>query len=103
MSSHAIDIRARLHQHGRAVDLTTLDPPSSMLAGEAFLERIFNAYRNSTSESGSNVWNTALLIGWDEPGGTYDHVPPGPASVMLLRVPSTTCSRWRRHATPTPG
>ena len=27
---------------------------------------------------GSNVWNTALLIGWDEPGGTYDHVPPGP-------------------------
>ena len=30
------------------------------------------------SESGSNVWNTTLLIGWDEPGGTYDHVPPGP-------------------------
>jgi phospholipase C len=54
-----------------------LDPPSSILAGEAFLERIFNAYRSSTSESGSNVWNTALLIGWDEPGGTYDHVPPG--------------------------
>jgi phospholipase C len=50
----------------------------SMLAGEAFLERIFNAYRSSTSESGSNVWNTALLIGWDEPGGTFDHVPPGP-------------------------
>jgi len=24
------------------------------------------------------VWNTPLLIGWDEPGGTYDHVPPGP-------------------------
>ncbi|MGZ4344133.1 MAG: alkaline phosphatase family protein [Solirubrobacteraceae bacterium] len=64
---------------GRTVDVTTLDPPSSMLAGEAFLERIFNAYRASTSESGSNVWNTALLIGWDEPGGTHDHVPPGPA------------------------
>jgi phospholipase C len=62
---------------GSAVDVTTLDPPSSMLAGEAFLERIFNAYRSSTSESGTNVWNTALLIGWDEPGGTYDHVPPG--------------------------
>jgi phospholipase C len=63
---------------GQAVDLDTLDPASSVLAGEAFLERIFNAYRSSTSESGSNVWNTALLIGWDEPGGTYDHVPPGP-------------------------
>jgi phospholipase C len=30
------------------------------------------------SPDGANVWNTALLIGWDEPGGTYDHVPPGP-------------------------
>ena len=28
-------------------------------------------------ETGTNVWNTALLIGWDEPGGTYDHVAPG--------------------------
>jgi phospholipase C len=56
----------------------SLDSPSSVLAGEAFLERIFNAYRSSISESGSNVWNTALLIGWDEPGGTYDHVSPGP-------------------------
>ena len=28
------------------------------------------------SPAGANAWNTALLIGWDEPGGTYDHVPP---------------------------
>jgi phospholipase C len=28
------------------------------------------------SPTGSNVWNTTLLIGRDEPGGTYDHVPP---------------------------
>ena len=54
-----------------------LDSPSGVLGGEAFLERIFNAYRSMTSESGTNVWNTALLIGWDEPGGTYDHVAPG--------------------------
>jgi phospholipase C len=52
--------------------------PSSTLSGEAFLERLFEAYRSATSETGANVWNTALLIGWDEPGGTYDHVPPGP-------------------------
>ncbi len=57
-----------------------IDTPSSVLGGEAFLARVFNAYRGATSESGSNVWNTALLIGWDEPGGTYDHVPPGPAA-----------------------
>ena len=55
-----------------------IDSPSSILSGEAFLERVFNAYRSATSETGANVWNTALLIGWDEPGGTYDHVPPGP-------------------------
>ena len=55
-----------------------VDPPSSILSGEAFLERVFNAYRSATSETGTNVWNTALLVGWDEPGGTYDHVPPGP-------------------------
>ncbi len=55
-----------------------VDSPSSMLAGEAFLARIFNAYRSATNESGANVWNTALIIGWDEPGGTYDHVPPPP-------------------------
>jgi phospholipase C len=62
---------------GVAVDADAMDPPSSVLAGEAFLESIFNTYRSMTSESGSNAWNTTLLIGWDEPGGTYDHVPPG--------------------------
>jgi phospholipase C len=62
-----------------AVDLA-MDSPSSLLGGEAFLERVSNAYRSATSETGTNVWNTPLLIGWDEPGGTYDHVPPGPVS-----------------------
>jgi phospholipase C len=61
----------------QAVDIA-MDPPSSILLGEVFLERVFNAYRSATSASGTNVWNTALLIGWDEPGGTYDHVAPGP-------------------------
>jgi phospholipase C len=55
-----------------------IDSPSSILSGEAFLERVFNAYRSATSETGANVWNTTLLIGWDEPGGTYDRAPgPG--------------------------
>lgn len=54
-----------------------LDPPSSLLAGEAFLQRLFNAYRGMDSATGANVYNTTLFIGWDEPGGTYDHVAPG--------------------------
>jgi phospholipase C len=59
------------------VDLA-MDSPSSMLAGEAFLERVYRAYQSATSPVGASVWNTPLLIGWDEPGGTYDHVPSGP-------------------------
>jgi phospholipase C len=69
-----------------AVDLA-MDNPSAMLAGEAFLQRVFTAYRSATSLTGPNVWNTPLLIGWDEPGGTYDHVPPGPVPPPDLSAP----------------
>ncbi len=61
---------------GHGVSLPGMDPPSSILGGEALLSRVYRAYRGMRSETGSNVWNTTLLIGWDEPGGTYDHVPP---------------------------
>ena len=61
---------------GHGVAIPSFDPPASILGGEAFLSRIYSAYQGMQSESGSNVWNTTLLIGWDEPGGTYDHVPP---------------------------
>jgi phospholipase C len=68
-----------------------LDSPSSLLSGDAFLERVFNAYRSATSETGTNVWNTTLLIGWDEPGGTYDHVPPGPVPPPDPSAPPGEC------------
>ena len=68
-----------------------VDNPSSTLSGEAFLEQVFNAYRSATSETGANVWNTALLIGWDEPGGTYDHVPPGPVPPPDPSTPAGEC------------
>jgi phospholipase C len=63
---------------GHEVALPSVDPPSSVLGGEAFLARIYDTYRAMRSDTGTNVWNTTLLIGWDEPGGTYDHVPPPP-------------------------
>jgi phospholipase C len=56
-----------------------IDGPSSVLAGEAFLGRIYEAVRSSASEKGSNAFNTMLFVSFDEPGGTYDHVPPGAA------------------------
>jgi phospholipase C len=55
-----------------------MDPPSSIRGGEAFLARIYAAVRSAASARGSNAYNTLFFIGWDEPGGTYDHVPPGP-------------------------
>ena len=64
------------------------DAPSSLLGGEALLQRIYHAYRSMTGPSGTNVWNTALLIGWDEPGGTYDHVAPGPVPPPDAAAPS---------------
>jgi phospholipase C len=54
------------------------DPPSSIRGGEAFLARIYEAVRSAASSEGSNAYNTLFFIGWDEPGGTYDHVPPEP-------------------------
>jgi phospholipase C len=66
------------HALGHGIVIPGVDPPSSILGGEAFLARIYNAYQAMQSPAGSNIWNTTLLIGWDEPGGTFDHVPPGP-------------------------
>jgi phospholipase C len=60
--------------HGIAID-----PPSSLLGGEALLASIYDAIRTSSSSSGSNYLNTLLMIAFDEAGGTYDHVPPPPA------------------------
>jgi phospholipase C len=92
-----------------------MDPPSSILAGEAFLARVYGAVRSATSPTGSNALNTLLVIGFDEPGGTYDHVPPGPvppsdpgrAPGQLgflfdrsgYRVPAVMVSPWIEPAT----
>jgi phospholipase C len=55
-----------------------LDPPSSLLGGEALLAKIYDAVRSSSSPDGSNAYNTLLMITFDEHGGTFDHVPPPP-------------------------
>jgi phospholipase C len=57
------------------VDLP-VDWGSAIASGERFLARVYSAVRNAPVEGASNVRNTTLFIGWDEPGGTYDHVPP---------------------------
>ncbi len=86
------------------------DPPSSLLGGEALLAKVYNAIRASSSERGSNAWNTLLLVTFDEHGGIYDHVPPplapppdpssGPGQLGFafdrsgVRVPTIAISPW---------
>ncbi len=91
-----------------------VDWGSAISSGERFLARLYAAIREAPSVASvgadgvSNVWNTTLFIGWDEPGGTYDHVPPPPvpapdASEGQLgfsfersgyRVPAVLVSPW---------
>ncbi len=49
---------------------------SDVRAGDALVQQIYDAIRTSVSHRGSNAMNTALVITFDEHGGTYDHVPP---------------------------
>jgi len=87
-----------------------MDPPSSLLGGEALLAKIYAAVRSASSPSGSNAYNTLLMVCFDEHGGTFDHVPPpaavppdpaAPAGQMGfrfdrsgVRVPAIAVSAW---------
>ena len=68
-----------------------LDSPSSILSGENFLDRIYRAIKTADSGEGSNVYNTTFFVGWDEPGGTYDHVAPGPVPPPDPSAPAGQC------------
>ena len=52
------------------------DPPSSLIAGEDLLARVYEAIRSASSPTGSNYLNTLFMVVFDEHGGTYDHVAP---------------------------
>jgi phospholipase C len=47
-------------------------PDHNVQAGESFIAKIYQAIKNN-----ADLWkSTALLVVYDEHGGTYDHVPP---------------------------
>lgn len=68
-----------------------VDSPSSVLGGEGFLARVYDAVRTANSPTGSNWRNTLLFVGWDEPGGTYDHVPPPKVHAPEEGAPEGQC------------
>ncbi|WP_336992977.1 alkaline phosphatase family protein [Leucobacter sp. VD1] len=49
---------------------------SDVRAGDALVHRVYTAIRTAMSATGSNYLNTAMLLTFDEHGGTYDHVVP---------------------------
>jgi len=67
-------------QHPPAPLIGNLTLPSSVLNGEVLINNVYEAIRNSKSETGNNWQNTLFLLTYDEHGGCYDHVPP-PAAV----------------------
>jgi len=95
---------------GALVPGAAIDSPSSILGGEALLSKVYQAVRSSSSSEGSNVFNTLLMVMFDEHGGTYDHVappaavPPDPASPggqmgftfdrLGVRLPVVAISPW---------
>lgn len=94
-------------------------PDHDVRAGEIFIGSVYNAIRQNPQ-----LWkSTALLIVYDEHGGTYDHVPP-PACTpdgftasaqdtgigvpfafdrLGVRVPAILVSPWIPKATVVPG
>jgi phospholipase C len=51
-------------------------PDHDVRAGEQFIATVYTAIR-----SNPNLWSTAaILVLYDEHGGTYDHVPPPPCT-----------------------
>ncbi|MBK9115133.1 MAG: twin-arginine translocation signal domain-containing protein [Betaproteobacteria bacterium] len=55
-------------------------PPQDVRNGEEVLRTVYEAIRTSgTTGARDYTHNTLLLVVFDEHGGTYDHVAPGPA------------------------
>lgn len=68
-------------QHPSSYDSLLYGPASvgSVFLGEKLIFDVYNAIKNSKSETGNNWKNTLLIITHDEHGGCYDHIPPGSA------------------------
>lgn len=69
----------RIGDNGEGVTVTN-SAVSDVRAGELLLHELYTAIRTSAVTVGSNALNTALLVTFDEHGGTYDHVAPPAAT-----------------------
>ena len=96
------------HSGARWAEALGLPLPDTIVGGERLLAQVYESVRTASSSSGSHWANTALLVTFDEHGGTFDHVPPPGAAVpdptpgemgfpfdrLGVRVPSILVSAW---------
>ena len=82
-------VRQIVHRRRRRHRRSTRRPRSSPARTSSRAST--RAIRSADSSEGSNAYNTTFFIGWDEPGGTYDHVPPGPVPPPDPSAPAGQC------------
>jgi phospholipase C len=101
------------HSGARWAEDLGLRPPDTMIGGENLLADVYNAVRQSSSSAGSSWRNTALLVTFDEHGGTFDHVSPTAAvppdsskpecdfafDRLGVRIPTILVSAWLEPGT----
>jgi phospholipase C len=106
-------------ENGIPVMASDQHPDHDVREGERLIARVYNAIKGNPQ-----LWeSTALLITYDEHGGTYDHVPPPPCPQdgfvaqpsdtktgkpflfdrLGVRVPAVLVSPWIPKGTVVPG
>ncbi len=99
-----------MHPHSGAkwTEKMGLRPPDTLIGGERLLASVYDVIRTSSPGGESNWRNTALVVTFDEHGGTYDHVPPPAVPPLVpdggeqgfkfdrlgVRIPTLLISAW---------
>ena len=75
----------------RCSPASTLDPPSSLLGGEALLAKVYNAVRTSASPNGSNYLQHAAH---DQLRRTRRHLRPRPPAPVAPPDPASPAGQY---------